>query len=104
QAFNEVRRASNDGMSYDNAQRVAAHLRSYLGVEAITDPVQINERLLLFFERNKHSHELVRDAENAFAQLDKILYQSGIADLTTAMPKTEVRDLFARLERLVPRP
>jgi hypothetical protein len=102
--FDQVRKESVNGLSYGNAQRVAAHLRRYLKVEAITDEKEMHDALLAFFEKDKERYDLTRVGEEAFAQLDAVLYEPAFAGVAVVMPKAQVNELFERIERLVPRP
>jgi hypothetical protein len=91
------------GVSYARAEKLAAALRAYLGVETIpTDKARpVLEQL---FVKSEQRFELTRVALEALTTLDKALYERPEDDSKIALTRQQCRDLFARIERVVPRP
>jgi hypothetical protein len=103
-AFDRVLSESDgDGITYERALRVAHSLRAYLQVDSVP-LAEVEAALETFFAKDGKQYELARNAQEALAILDRVLYERPEDETRIALSAKDARDLFARIERVVPRP
>jgi len=105
--FDRVLSASEAGVgvTYERTQQIAHALRVYLQVESVP-LAEVEGSLESFFANDTDKrYENTRVALEALAILDKALYEKPADETRTpVLSPRDTRDLFARIERIVPRP
>lgn len=99
-----VDESDTTGITYERTLQVAHALRAYLQIESV--PVaEVDSALEKFFSYDQDKgYELARVAKEALAILDRALYERPADETTPALKRQDARDLFVRIERIVPRP
>jgi hypothetical protein len=92
------------GITYERAQQVAHALRAFLQVDTVP-LAEVEASLETFFSGDEsRQYELARIAGEALAILDRVLYERPADEATIALKPGDSRELFARIDRVVPRP
>jgi hypothetical protein len=106
-AFDRILRESEGagGISYDRTAQIAHALRAYLDIESVP-LAEVQGSLETFFKYDEDKrYELTRVAQEALAILDRALYERPADEnRTPVLSNGDARDLFARIDRVVPRP
>jgi hypothetical protein len=103
-ALDRVLSESNDGgITYERTLQVAHTLRAYLQVDSVP-LAEVEAALETFFAKDSKQYELARVAQEALAILDRVLYERPEDETKIALSPRDTRELFARIERVVPRP
>jgi hypothetical protein len=92
-------------VTYERTAQIAHALRAYLGIESVP-LAEVQDSLETFFKYDENKrYELTRVAQEALGILDRALYERPADETRTpALSKADARDLFARIDRVVPRP
>jgi hypothetical protein len=104
-AFDRViDQSDTTGITYERALQVAQALRIYLQIESV--PLEeVDGALEKFFSNDQDKGiEMARVAKEALAILDRALYERPEDQNVVALKRQDARDLFVRIERIVPRP
>lgn len=102
--FDRVLADSNGSdISYARTQQVAHALRAYLQIDSVP-LADVKAALETFFAKDEKQFELTRVAMEALAILDRALYERPEDETTPVLSVKDARDLFARIDRIVPRP
>lgn len=106
-AFDRILRESegSGGITYEATGQIAHALRAYLQVESLPT-AEVQEALETFFAYDEEKrYELTRVAQEALAILDRALYERPTEETRTpVLSNANARELFARIDRVVPRP
>lgn len=99
-----LEQSDGSGVTYERTMQVANALRAYLQVESIPQS-DVGAALEQFFARDEKQYELARVAQEALALLDKVLYERPEDETKAiALSSRDAGELFARIDRVVPRP
>jgi hypothetical protein len=96
--------SDGSGITYERTAQVAHALRAYLQIDSVP-LAEVQESLETFYASDENTrYELARVAQEALAILDKALYERPDDEKAIALSASNSRELFARIDRLVPRP